>query len=259
MSAPVHLRFFDFGLEDLNPIEAGETANFPDRHVIPVSFNATIIHCIRHGYGTLHSRGQEFHIGPGQGFIILPGEEASVHYTADHDDPWEYAWLSFTGKLAHRFSSLPPVFDLPDGAFPHLRNLKNASEALGYYLAADLMTVYAALLGPKQEDRDFSQLIMEHIDKNYMQKLTVENFAQRFNMDRRYLSQQFKAKTGTSIRSYLSDTRMKKAAELLREGKSTRDVSILCGFGNTSNFHKMFTICYGMTPLQWKKKHSSSI
>jgi len=255
MSAPVHLRFFDFGLEDLNPIEAGETVNFPDRHVIPISFNATIIHHIRRGYGTLYSRGQEYRVSPGQGFIILPGEEASVHYTADHDDPWEYGWLSFTGKLAHHFSVLPPVFDLPQNAFPHLRDLKNASDALGYYLASDLMAVYAALLGPKQEDRDFSQLIIEHIDRNYMQKLTVENFAQRFNMDRRYLSQQFKARTGFSIRSYLTEVRLTHATELLSAGHSTGETASLCGFGNISNFHKMFTNCYGLTPLQWKKQH----
>lgn len=256
MSAPVHLRFFDFGLEDLNPIEAGESVNFPDRHVFPISFNAIILHHVRRGYGTLYARGKEYKVGPGQGFIILPGEESSVHYKSDHNDPWEYAWLSFTGKLAHRFSALPPVFDLPEGAFPHLYDLKNASESLGYYLAADLMTVYAALLGPKQEDRDFSQLIIEHIDKNYMQRLTVENFAQRFNMDRRYLSQQFKAKTGFSIRSYLTQTRLTKAAELLRAGHSTRETALLCGFGNTSNFHKMFTAQYGTTPLQWKKSKS---
>ena len=121
-------------------------------------------------------------------------------------------------------------------------------------LAGDLFTLYAKLLDPQYQERDYIQLIVEHIEKNYMQKLTVENFARRFNMDRRYLSQQFKAKKGVSIRTYLTQVRMDKASELLSEGYTTSEASTLCGFGNTSNFHKMFTTYYGMTPLQWKQE-----
>ena len=256
MSAPVHLRFFDFGLEDLNPIEAGESVNFPDRHVVPISFNAVIIHHVRHGHGIFYSRDKEYRVGPGQAFIILPGEERSVHYKADHNDPWEYAWISFTGKLSPAFSVLPPVFDLPKNSFPNLYGLKNADDSVALLLAADLLTLYAKLLKPKLEERDFVRLIKEHIRKNYMQKLSIENFAQRFNMDRRYLSQQFKAQTGLSTRAYLTKVRMEKAAEFLRKGYSTRDTAVLCGFPGTSNFHKMFTNHYGMTPIAWKNKNS---
>lgn len=251
MSAPFQM-LLDLGLDDLNPIMVGEHCVLPDLHVEPLLFNSVVIHHVRHGHGTLYSRGDSHPVGPGQAFIILPGETAS--YKADHDDPWEYAWIGFTGKLAYRFSVLPPVFTLPEGAFPHMHDLRNATSAIGYLLASDLFSLYANLLDPQHQERDFAQLIIEHIDKNYMQKLTVENFAQRFNMDRRYLSQQFKAKTGTSIRSYLTQVRMEHAAELLSDGFGTREASILCGFGNTSNFHKMFTAHYGMTPLQWKQQ-----
>ena len=251
MSAPFQL-LFDLGLDDLNPIMAGED-DIPSSHrVYPMLFNSVVIHHVRHGSGTLYSRGAEHPVKAGQGFILLPGESAS--YRADHDDPWEYAWIGFTGKLAYRFSDLPPVFDLPAGALPNLRQLKQADESIGYLLAGDLFTLYAELLQPQYQERDFVQLIAEHIEKNYMQKLSVENFAQRFNMDRRYLSQQFKNRYGVSIRTYLTETRMTRAGELLRQGYSTRDASLMCGFGNTSNFHKMFTAHYNMTPLQWKQK-----
>ena len=256
MSAPIQL-IFDLGLEDLNPIEIGEYSSFPDRKVSPLSFNAIVIHHVRRGRGIFCSRGKEYPVGPGQGFIMLPGEENSIHYISDHDDPWEYAWVSFTGKLANCFSILPPVFDLPKDAFPHLRDLKHATASIGYLVAGDLFTLYGELLQPHYDQRDHSQLIVEHIEKNYMHKLTVENFAVRFNMDRRYLSQQFKEKTGMSIRAYLTKVRMERATEFLAQGHSTSETSTLCGFGNTSNFHKMFSAHYGLTPLEWKKKHQS--
>lgn len=253
MAAPFQL-LFDLGLEDLNPIMVGEHAQLPDRRVDPLLFNSVVIHQVRRGWGTLYSRGAEHRVGPGQAFIILPGENAS--YCSDHNDPWEYAWIGFTGKLAYRFSALPPVFTLPEGSFPNMYDLRSATSSIGFLLASDLFTLYAKLLDPQYQERDFVQLIMEHIEKNYMQKLTVENFARRFNMDRRYLSQQFKAKQGVSIRTYLTQVRMAKAKEFLDEGYSTRETSALCGFGNTSNFHKMFTSYYGMTPLQWKQDDS---
>ena len=252
MAAPFQL-LFDLGLDDLNPIMVGEHAQLPDHNVNPILFNSVVIHHVRSGYGTLFSRGAEHRIGPGQAFIVLPGETAS--FCSDHDTPWEYAWIGFTGKLAHRFSALPPVFALPEGALPNLYNLRDATSSIGYLLASDLFALYAKLLDPQHQERDFIQLIVEHIEKNYMQKLSVEDFALRFNMDRRYLSQQFKAKKGVSIRTYLTQVRIANAGILLTKGYSTGEAASMCGFGNTSNFHKMFTAHYGVTPLQWRQQH----
>lgn len=256
MPAPIQL-LFDLGLEDLNPIVAGESINFPDRHVWPTLFNAVIIHYVRRGRGTLYSRGQQFEIRAGQAFIMLPGENGA-HYKSDHNDPWEYAWIGFTGKLAYRFAALPPVFTPPEGSFPHLQDLRNASKSLGYLLAGDLLTLYGKLLEPHADERNCVQMIKEHIEKNYMQKLIVEDFAQRFNRNRRYLSQQFKEETGVSIRTYLTQIRLEKAKEFLARGKNTKATALACGFSNTSNFHKMFTAFYGMTPLQWKQQAEKS-
>ena len=255
MSAPFQL-LFDLGLEDLNPIMAGEDDLLPGHQVHPLLFNYVVIHHVRRGCGTLYMRGEEFHVKAGQGFIMLPGEKA--HYKADQQDPWEYAWIGFTGKLAHHFSALPPVFELPNGVFPHMYDLRHADSSIGYLLASDLFFLYGKLLNPRQAERDYTQLIIEHIQKNYMQKLSVEDFAIRFNMDRRYLSQQFKEKMGFTIRSYLTETRLTQAAALIRQGYSSKDASEACGFGNVSNFHKMFRNRFGMTPLEWKLRFSES-
>lgn len=256
MPAPIQL-LFDLGLEDLNPIEVGESDNFPDRRVYPKSFNAIILHHVRKGCGTLSIKGKTYHVGPGQGFIIHPGEEDETHYISDHDDPWEYAWISFTGKLAHRFRLLPTVFSVPQNAFPHTYDLKNATDTIGYLLAADLHDIYARLVDPLYHRQDHIQLITEHIAQHYMERLTVEAFAERYRMDRRALSQQFKAKTGMSIRTYMTQIRLENAKQLLLQGRSSRETAILCGFGNASNFHKIFTAVHNMTPAQWKKDITS--
>ncbi len=254
MTVPYQMQF-ELGLEDLDPIMAGEAMPLPDRGRDPRLSRAVVICHVRSGYGVFRCRGIEHRVGPGQAFLILPGEEADCHPVPG--TPWDYAWICFAGKLASRFSDLPPVFTLPKGSFPDLYGLRNASGPIGYLLSSDLFTLYAKLLDPRYQERDYIQLIVEHIEKNYMQKLTVENFALRFNMDRRYLSQQFKAKKGISIRTFLTQVRVTNAAALLSKGCSTSEASTLCGFGNTSNFHKMFTAHYGMTPNEWKRMHNA--
>ncbi len=252
MAAPVQL-IFDLGLEDLNPIEVGECANLPNHHVDPKSFNGVIIHHIRSGWGDLSFKDKHYRVGPGQGFIILPGQERYVHYTADHDEPWEYAWISFTGKLAHRFSILPPVFDIPAGSFPNTYDLKNATDAIGYLLAADLFALYARLVEPMLVKEDCVSEIMELIETRYMDRLSVDALSARFGMDRRELSRRFKARTGACMRTYLTEVRMKQAEAYLLEGRSAKEIAELCGFSSVSNFHKMFIAHHGMTPIEWKR------
>lgn len=243
--APTRLTFA-LDLEDLSPIMAGEGVPLPK---LPI--DAAILFHVRKGHGTLRLRGAEHPVSAGRAFVLLPGEEAT--YVPGSEGLHDHAWIAFRGKLADHFSKLPAVFPLPKDSLPNTYGLQAAPKAAGYLLAADLFTLYAQLLDTKQQMRDHLLLIVEHIEKNYMQKLTVENFALRFNMDRRYLSQQFKARYGLSIRAYLTKVRVEQAAKLLSKGHSTSEVAALCGFEDTSNFHKMFTEHCGMTPNAWKR------
>lgn len=252
MPAPIQL-LFDLGLEDLNPIEVGESDNFPDRCVYPKSFNGTILHHVRSGCGDLYVGGRHFHVVPGQAFIILPGQESLVHYTADHNDPWEYGWISFTGKLAPRFSILPPVFEVPQGILPHTYGLEHATSAIGYLLAADLYELYAKVVDPLFHKTDIIPQILEHIDTHYMQNLTVDSFSTDFGIDRRELNRRFKARVGCSVRAYLTRVRMQHAERLLAQNCSIKETALSCGFGSASHFHKMFTAHHGQSPAQWKQ------
>ncbi|MBQ9968812.1 MAG: AraC family transcriptional regulator [Oscillospiraceae bacterium] len=255
MRAPIQL-LFDPGLDDLNPIEVGEHTNYPDNFVRPKSFNGVIIHHIRSGCGSFTLKDRHYRVGAGQGFIILPGQQQDVYYLSDHDDPWEYAWVSFTGKLAHRFSVLPPVFDIPEGSFPHTYDLRHASEPIAYLLAADLFDLYAKLVEPLLAEDDRIAQISQIINDRYMERLSIEALSKRFGMDRRELSRRFKAQTGRSVRTYLTEVRMRHAETLLQEGRSAKTIADLCGFSSASNFHKMFTDHYGMTPNEWKARRS---
>ena len=59
-----------------------------------------VIHMVKKGKGTFTIAGKTYELGPGQAFIIRPGEETT--YRADDDDPWSYMWMATELKILLR-------------------------------------------------------------------------------------------------------------------------------------------------------------
>ena len=57
-----------------------------------------LIHHIISGKGCLKVKQKDFMLTAGDSFLVYPGTETS--YTADSEDPWEYAWVGFNGSDA---------------------------------------------------------------------------------------------------------------------------------------------------------------
>jgi len=209
--------------------------------------------------GTMTIRGETYPVRTGQAFIIPPGEICS--YTADLDDPWAYQWISFTGTLAAAFSALPPVFHVPDNVFHTLKRLHEMitlqgefEDDLAYLVLNDLMLFYARILKKKERKDDFIQQILDHVNLFYMQKLSVEEFARRFGMDRHHMTQQFKKKTGYTVQDYIQKVRMTQSRRYLQLGYSVKETSLLCGYSSPSIFSKLFKKNYGESPKDYRKR-----
>lgn len=238
-------------LQDINPILAGWADNPPGANVPSRSRNHSLLHYVRKGRGVLHAKGGDIPIHAGQAFLLMQGETPG--YSADLEDPWSYSWVGFTGSLAEEFSVLPRVFDVEDDLLPYLRTLENPSESMTYDLASDLFRLYARLVRQGKDRQHYVQTVKEYIESNYMQKICVENIANRLGLDRRYLSQQFKRKTGYTIQGYILDTRLRAAKQHMMQGCSVSEAALLSGFNDVSNFSKFFSREEGSSPREFKK------
>ena len=244
-------------LQDINPILAGWG------YVGAGSVNAprlrahALLHYVKTGCGVLHSPMGDFPVHAGQAFFIAANELAS--YQADETDPWSFSWVGFTGALTEEFHVLPRVFDAGDDLLPYLRNLESTNDSMAYDLAADLFRVYARLVNQEQRKKNYIHTVMEYIQTNYMHKISVEELAAGQNLDRRYLSQQFKKKTGYTIQGYILETRLRAAKQYLAQGSSVSDAAVLSGFNDISNFSKIFLREEEVSPLAWKKQVQASL
>ena len=145
------------------------------------------------------------------------------------------------------------MFDVDEDLLPYLRTLESPSESMTYDLASDLFRLYARLVRQSKDRRHYVQTVKEYIEANYMQKISVENIANRLGLDRRYLSQQFKRKTGFTIQGYILETRLHAAKQHMMQGSSVAEAAMLSGFNDVSNFSKFFSREQDMSPREFKK------
>lgn len=108
----------------------------------------------------------------------------------------------------------------------------------------------------RAEDADRSRLraVEQFIQENYMYDLNLVELAERFHYHPSYFSELFKAKVGKTFTQYLTEVRMAKAVQLLKETSlSLWDVAELSGFSSPSYFSSKFKRMYGMSPSEYRQ------
>ena len=85
----------------------------------------------------------------------------------------------------------------------------------------------------------------------------VEDFVSDMALGRTVLYQKINSITGKSIKEFILDIRLKRAAKLLSESdKTIAEVSYMTGFLNPKYFSTIFKKHFGMTPSEFKRSRS---
>ncbi|WP_353139628.1 DNA-binding response regulator, partial [Pseudopedobacter sp.] len=97
---------------------------------------------------------------------------------------------------------------------------------------------------------------MEHIEKNISNiDYNVESFVSDMGIGRTLLYQKINDILGMSIKEFIMDIRMKRAAQLLQESDLTiSEISYSIGFNNPKHFSICFKKQFDITPTEFRKK-----
>lgn len=96
--------------------------------------------------------------------------------------------------------------------------------------------------------------ITRYIQKNYREKIELQDIADHLHMTRSYLCRFFKKETGETIINYTNRVRINNSKLLLADTKvPLAEVALLCGFEDQSYFTKVFRGFVGMTPLKYRE------
>lgn len=94
---------------------------------------------------------------------------------------------------------------------------------------------------------------VQYIDTHYAQNISLNEVASHVGLSAEYLSRLFKDEAGMTYTSYLTSVRMRRAEQLLCEGKyRVYEVAQLVGYPNLSYFSTLFKKRFGVNPFEYQ-------
>ena len=235
----------------------------------PVIRDIYFIECNTGGYGSIIINDQEFPVGPGDCYFILPGD--TVTYTTHPTNPRQGVWCSVDGlqvgwalsqagitsqnpyaprelfpKLVAQIEALAGIRDQTDpGA--QLRRSAHIYAFLGILLSRST----------SQSPADWLSRVIGYMEANYYKPIAVADLAREAYLERSYFSVRFKELTGQSPHAYLTSLRIQKARTLMFQTHcSVTRAAELVGL-NPRNFARIFKRETGVTPKTYKNHHDS--
>lgn len=107
----------------------------------------------------------------------------------------------------------------------------------------------------KSDEKPLIKNIKAYIEANLDFRIDINQIADTFHYNPRYLGRLFKKQTGNTINDYITYRRLKRAKTLLRDSEaSVIDISNEIGFNNVTYFNRLFKKCFGITPTEYRKE-----
>ncbi|WHY69038.1 helix-turn-helix domain-containing protein [Neobacillus sp. SuZ13] len=102
--------------------------------------------------------------------------------------------------------------------------------------------------------------IIEYMQSNYREPLTLEEVAGLHYISVPYLSKFFKKQTGKTFSQYVNEIRLAHAVnELVNSNKPITRIALDNGFPNLAAFNRVFNENYQLKPVEYRKKMSETV
>ena len=226
------------------------------------------------GEGLLEYNGATETVSPGQAFWI-ECRKPQFYQTSPIKKEWHMLWVHFYGHGCARYYDLflsqndgCNVITLPPNtAVPAiLRELMEiyrygqsslAGDIRAARLLTDLMSdcaLSACTLPEHEMVPDCIQEARTYLLDNYHMRITLDDLAKRFSMNKFYFQKLFKRYTGFTPNEFLIFTRLNRAKELLRTTNDTiNQIAFEVGIENSSHFINQFKQREGITPHAFRQ------
>lgn len=97
--------------------------------------------------------------------------------------------------------------------------------------------------------------IRNYLDEHYTERISLDDLAARFYINKYYLAKIFKETYGSTINNYLIEKRITHAKQLLRFSSMTvEDVGSAVGMDGITYFSRMFKKIEGISPREYRKQ-----
>jgi AraC-like DNA-binding protein len=227
---------------------------------------------VKEGKGVLDYNGKEYQINAGD-CVFISCKMPYSHRTSE--DLWALDWVHFYGNsllpiyLKYVERGGQPVFhpkslSEANALFSHLSEVAHSSDYIRDIrineCLSSLITFLMSFSWAPEEVRQTGNMqtvfaLKDHLDVHYQEKISLDELADIFLVNKYSLSRSFKEQFGTSIINYLLMVRITHAKQLLRFTDETiEEVGIKCGISPLYYFSRMFKQIEGISPMEYRQK-----
>lgn len=119
---------------------------------------------------------------------------------------------------------------------------------------------FSIFKGQKIHEDEAIKMVQDYIELNYMEKITVEELANKFSIGRRTFERRFKKATNNSVAEYIQRIKIEAAKKQLETGrKNVNEVMYEVGYNDTKAFREMFKKITGLSPLEYRNKYNKQL
>ena len=224
------------------------------------------------GAGKLFYRGAEQHLSKGD-CVFIDCNENYAHETSEN--LWKLKWAHFFGpqmggiykKYEERGGKAvfkPENVSGFERIWAKLFEIANSDDYIRDMRINEGLSELLTLLMEESRQPDEKRLgkkrkdlvvVCDYLNENYAEKISLDELAERFYINKFYLTRVFKKQYGISINRYLLQVRLTKAKQLLRFSEETvENVGWKCGLGAAQYFAKIFKREEGLSPSEFRRK-----
>ena len=111
---------------------------------------------------------------------------------------------------------------------------------------------------PGHGDNDRITGIIQYINENYNHITDIEQIAEKFYISKFHLCRTFRKHLGVPLVAYLNTIKIREACNMMRKGSADMtQIAMDCGFNSPSYFCKVFKKERGISPSEYRRKHST--
>jgi len=114
--------------------------------------------------------------------------------------------------------------------------------------------------GQKEHDDEPVKKAQEFIEKNFQDKITVEQLASMYALSRRNLERRFKKATCNTVTEYIQRVKIEAAKKNFETSrKNINEVMYDVGYMDTKAFRTTFKKITGLSPIQYRNKYNREL
>jgi transcriptional regulator GlxA family with amidase domain len=134
------------------------------------------------------------------------------------------------------------------------------SKAFSIDFDRNLQSPFIIFQGQKAHEDETVKMAQEYIEKNFEEKITVDQLAGAFAVGRRSLERRFKKATCNTVTEYIQRVKIEAAKKDLETGrKNVLEVMYDVGYSDVKAFRTIFKKITGLSPIEYRNKYNKEL